>query len=216
MKRIIKGREPQSLFQHRQKQFANYNNYAEKDELRTSLLTEQGHICCYCMQRISIDKMKIEHWKSQDDYEELQLDYNNLLGACQGSEGSPNHLQHCDTKKGNTKITINPVDNLRNCEDLIKYLGNGEISSDDVTINNDLNQVLNLNMQTLVNNRKEVLEVVIKDLKSQHPKGDWTEAILNKKIQQWSDKQNDGKYKPYCQIVIYHLRKKLSSISRRK
>jgi uncharacterized protein (TIGR02646 family) len=216
MKRIVKGREPQSLFQHRQKQFANYNNYAEKDELRTSLLTEQGHICCYCMQRISIDKIKIEHWKSQDDYEELQLDYNNLLGACQGGEGSPNHLQYCDTKKGNTEITINPVDNLRNCEDLIKYLGNGEISSDDVTINNDLNLVLNLNMQTLVNNRKEVLELVLKQLKSQHPKGDWTEAILNKKIQQWSDKQNDGKYKPYCQIVIYHLRKKLSSIGRRK
>lgn len=216
MKHIIKGREPQSLFQHRQKQFVNYNNYPEKDELRISLLTEQGHICCYCMQRISIDKMKIEHWKSQDDYEELQLDYNNLLGACQGGEGSPNHLQHCDTKKGNTEITINPLDNHRNCEDLIKYLGNGEISSDDVTINNDLNQVLNLNMQTLVNNRKEVLELVLKQLKSQYPKGDWTEAILNKKIQQWSDKQNDGKYKPYCQIVIYHLKKKLSSISRRK
>lgn len=216
MKRIVKGREPQSLLQHRLKPFADYDNYPEKDELRTSLLSEQGHICCYCMQRISIDKMKIEHWKSQDDYEELQLNYNNLLGACQGGEGSPNHLQHCDTKKGNTEITINPVDNLRICEDLIKYLGNGEIASDDVTINNDLNQVLNLNMQTLVNNRKEVLELVLKQLKNQYPKGDWTEAILNKKIQQWSDKQSDGKYKPYCQIVIYHFKKKLSSISRRK
>ncbi|MFK0733270.1 MAG: retron system putative HNH endonuclease [Gloeotrichia echinulata GP01] len=216
MKRIIKGREPQSLLEHRLKSFADYDNYSEKDELRESLLTEQGHICCYCMQRISADRMKIEHWQSQDEYEELQLDYNNLLGACEGGQGSPSHLQHCDTKKGNTEITINPLDNHRNCEDLIKYLGNGEISSNDVTINNDLNQVLNLNMQTLVNNRKEVLELVLKQLKSQYPKGDWTEAILNKKIQQWSDKQNDGKYKPYCQIVIYHLKKKLSSISRRK
>ncbi|MBO3457199.1 TIGR02646 family protein [Aetokthonos hydrillicola Thurmond2011] len=216
MKRIVKDREPQSLFQHRQKKFANYNNYVEKDELRVSLLTDQGHICCYCMQRISIDKMKIEHWQSQDNYEHLQLDYNNLLGACQGGEGSPNHLQHCDTKKGNTEITINPLDNHRNCEELIKYHGNGEIYSEDVTINNELNEVLNLNMQTLVNNRKEVLEIVLQQLKIQHPKGNWTEAILNKKIQQWSHKQNDRKYKPYCQIVIYYLKKKLSSISRRK
>jgi uncharacterized protein (TIGR02646 family) len=216
MKRIIKGREPKSLFKHRQKQFANYNNYAEKDELRTSLLTEQGHICCYCMQHISIDKMKIEHWKSQDEYEELQLDYNNLLGACEGGQGSPSHLQHCDTKKGNTKITINPVDNLRNCEDVIKYLGTGKIYSNDETIDEELNDVLNLNMQTLANNRKEVVDLVLKQLRSEHPKGDWTVAILNKKIQQWSNRQKDGKYKPYCQIVIYYLRNKLYRISRRK
>jgi uncharacterized protein (TIGR02646 family) len=216
MKRIIKGREPQSLLEHRLKSFADYDNYSEKDELRESLLAEQGHICCYCMQRISADRMKIEHWQSQDEYEELQLDYNNLLGACEGGQGSPSHLQHCDTKKGNTEITINPLDNHRNCEDVIRYLGNGEISDDDITINNELNQVLNLNMQTLTNNRKEVLELVLKQLKSQHSKGDWTEAILNKKIQQWSDRQKDGKYKPYCQIVIYHLKKKLSSIGRRK
>ena len=78
MKRIVKGREPQSLLEHRLKSFADYDNYSEKDELRESLLTEQGHICCYCMQRISADRMKIEHWQSQDEYEELQLDYNNL------------------------------------------------------------------------------------------------------------------------------------------
>lgn len=167
------------------------------------------------MQRISVDRMKIEHWKSQDEYPQFQLDFNNLLGACEGGQGSPSHLQHCDTKKGNTEITINALDNDRNYEDLIRYRGNGEISSDDITINNELNEVLNLNMQTLVNNRKEVLGLVLKQLKSQYPKGDWTEAILNKKIQQWSDRQKDGKYKPYCQIVIYHLKKKLFSIGRR-
>ncbi|MBA3922889.1 MAG: TIGR02646 family protein, partial [Nostocaceae cyanobacterium] len=181
-----------------------------KDELRASLLTEQGYICCYCMQRISADRMKIEHWRSQDEYPQFQLDYNNLLGACQGGQGSPSHLQHCDTKKGNTEITINPLNNHRNCEDLIKYLATGKIYSDDETIDKDLNDVLNLNMQTLVNNRKEVLELVLKQLKSEYSQGNWTVAILNKKIQQWTNRQTDGRYKPYCQIVIYHLKKKLS------
>ncbi len=210
MKRFVKGREPQSLLEHRLKSFTDYNNYPYKDELRASLLTEQGYICCYCMQRISADRMKIEHWRSQDEYPQFQLDYNNLLGACQGGQGSPSHLQHCDTKKGNTEITINPLNNHRNCEDLIKYLAIGKIYSDDETIDKDLNDVLNLNMQTLVNNRKEVLELVLKQLKSEYSQGNWTVAILNKKIQQWTNRQTDGRYKPYCQIVIYHLQKKLS------
>jgi uncharacterized protein (TIGR02646 family) len=94
MKRIVKGKEPKSLLEHRLKSFADYDNYPEKDKLRESLLTEQGYICCYCMQRIDDSNMKIEHWKSQDDYPELQLDYNNLLGACKGGQGSPKHSQH--------------------------------------------------------------------------------------------------------------------------
>jgi len=212
MKRIVKYREPESLTNHRRKTSADYNNYPEKDKLRSSLLNDQGYICCYCMQRISPEKMKIEHWKSQTKYPELQLDFHNLLAVCMGNEGSPNHLQHCDTKKGNTEITINPADNYRNCEDLIRYSSDGKISSDDLTINNELNQVLNLNMQTLVNNRKEVLDLVIKQLKSKYPQGNWTQSVLNKEIQQWCDQQRDGKYKPYCQIVIYHLKKKLSGI----
>jgi uncharacterized protein (TIGR02646 family) len=208
MKRIIKNQEPKSLLQHRQQPFSDYDNYAKKDELRASLLSEQGYICCYCMQRIRDDKMKIEHWRSQDEYPELQLNYQNLLGACEGNQGSPKHLQHCDTKKGNTEITINPIDN-KNCEDLIKYHPSGEIYSDDETINNDLNKTLNMNMQTLVKNRRVILDEVIKLLMTERPKGDWTAAILNKKIQELSNKQKDEKYQPYCQIAIYYLKKKL-------
>lgn len=144
----------------------------------------------------------------------MQLDYNNLLGACQGGEGVPSHLQHCDTRKGNTEISIsmNPLDNHKNCEDLIRYRGNGQIYSDDVDINKELNEVLNLNMQTLANNRKEVLALVIQQLTKERPQGNWTVAILTQKINEWSNKQQDGKYKEYCQIVIYYLKKKLSSL----
>ncbi|MDF5726209.1 MAG: TIGR02646 family protein [Rhizonema sp. PD37] len=188
MKRIIKGKEPLSLVKHRLKTFADYDNYSKKDELRASILTEQGHICCYCMQRISDSRMKIEHWKSQDDYPELQLDYNNLLGACQGGEGSPKHLQHCDTRKGNTEITINPLDTIKNCEDVIRFLGNGQIYSEDSAIDTELNDILNLNTETLINHRKEVLDLAIRQLSSEYPKGNWTKAILNKKIQEWDDK----------------------------
>jgi hypothetical protein len=113
-------------------------------------------------------------------------------------------LQHCDTKKANATLTINPLDNLKNSEVLIKYLSNGIIYSDDTTIND----VLNLNMQTLANNRKKVLDIILQQLTNEKPKGDWTVAILNTKIQEWSNKQKDDKFKPYCQIAIYYLKKK--------
>ncbi|MBE9212682.1 hypothetical protein IQ247_08245 [Plectonema cf. radiosum LEGE 06105] len=121
-------------------------------------------------------------------------------------------MQHCDTKKGNTRLTINPLDNFKNCEDLIKYLSNGRIYSDDITINNELNEVLSLNMQTLVNNRKVILDTLLEQLKNEKLKGDWTVAMLNRKIQEWSNKQKDEKYKPYCQIAIYYLKNKLSKL----
>ncbi len=40
----------------------------------------------------------------------------NLLAACDGNEGCPRKLQHCDTHKGDGEITINPADSQKNCE----------------------------------------------------------------------------------------------------
>jgi uncharacterized protein (TIGR02646 family) len=80
--------EPKSLRLHRQKSVSNYDNYAEKDDLRRALLEEQGYLCCYCMSRIQTptqDKMKIEHFQSQHEFPELQLNFNNLLASCKGS-----------------------------------------------------------------------------------------------------------------------------------
>ena len=217
MKHIKKDQEPLSLTNYRltipsgsKINIENYNNYREKNDLRQSLLTEQGYICCYCMQRISINNMKIEHWKPQTKYRELQLDYKNLLGACKGGEGSSPQSQHCDTKKGDEEITISPLDNHKNCEGLVKYRANGQIYSEDETINNELDKVLNLNMQTLVVNRREVITLVIKELQRNYPTGTWTAATLNREIKKWNEKKGDGKYRPYCQIVVHHLNKKLS------
>jgi hypothetical protein len=85
MRNIQKATEPQSLTQHRCNSNSNYDNYAEKDDLRKSLIDEQRGICCYCMQRIrpNPESMKIEHWQSQalNKFPEKQLHCGNLLGA---------------------------------------------------------------------------------------------------------------------------------------
>ncbi|MCP2731692.1 retron system putative HNH endonuclease [Limnofasciculus baicalensis] len=207
MKHIVKGKEPQSLLEHRLKSHTNYDNYQQKDDLRESLLTEQGYICCYCMGRIAKDKMKIEHWQPQSSYPDLQLAYQNLLGACKGNERKPKNLQHCDTNKGESKITINPTD--AKCEKLIKYGSNGQISSDDETINQELNEVLNLNTETLTKNRKAVVDAVIKGLEQKYPDKTWTVEILTKEIAKYTKLNQDSQYQPYCQVAISYLHKKL-------
>lgn len=88
------------------------------------------------------------------------------------------------TLKGNAILTINSTDNIKNCETLIKYHLNGEIYSDYLAINEELNKILNLNVPTLKGNRKKVLDAVIQILISEKPKGDWTAAILNNKIKE--------------------------------
>jgi phospho-2-dehydro-3-deoxyheptonate aldolase len=95
LKKIIKNREPKFLIEYKNKfskeelkNFDLYNDFpyktkenCEKDEknLRKILLDEQGYICCYCMSRINCENSKIEHFKPQSKYKELQLDYKNLF-----------------------------------------------------------------------------------------------------------------------------------------
>lgn len=213
MKQINKAKEPASLLEHRKKTHANYDNYSEKDDLRDSLVKEQGYICCYCMQRISpnADKMKIEHNKPQKKYPHKQLDYQNLLASCKGNDGGPKHLpRHCDTSKGEQEITINPADKSRNCETLIKYKSNGRIYSDDPIINKELNDILNLNTQTLVNYRKAIIDQVKKEITCiKGRKSAWSDLDIKTKIKQYETKMNEGKYRPFCQIVIYILKKRI-------
>lgn len=208
MKYIQKEKEPSSFTIYRQQKYAYFDG-CNKDDLRKFLLKEQKYICCYCMQRISEDKMRIEHWRSQSEFPQYQLTYSNLFGACTGNEGKPKRLQHCDVRRENTPLTINPTKPV--CEIIIKFRRNGEIYSDDSDINMDLKETLNLNYEPLRKGRKEKLDFAFENLRKKN-KGTWSKDILQREIDKWENKNNE-KYKAYCQIVIYHLKKKLLSVS---
>jgi len=210
MKHIVKGREPRSLTVHRRQAGADYDNYAEKDDLRDTLLMEQGDLCCYCMRRIAVENMKIEHWASQTRYPNRQLDYQNLLAACEGGMGAPKHLQHCDTRKGDDDIRIHPADRQHNCETYIRYQADGEIYSDNDRINHDLNKVLNLNLQRFCYNRKAVLVGMLDALRKKRPDGVWTKSFLQVEQRRWSHRAAGGQFLEYCQVVSYHLQKKIA------
>ncbi len=165
------------------------------------------------MQRIKIDdvqlmnqKMKIEHWQCQDNYPHLQLNYNNLLVACLGNEGKRSKEQHCDTKKGNLDIKINPTD--QNCETLIKCRTNGKLKSSDPDIQQDLNKTLNLNIDFLVKNRKEAIGTVITQLNRRYPNKSWPQTAIQSLINKLNSKDENGYYSEYCGAVIIYLRTK--------
>ena len=209
MKKIIKQSEPRSLVKHRSQANANYDNYPDKDVLRKSLLKEQGYICCYCMSRIKSDEMKIEHWQPQTKYTSRQLDYRNLLGACMGNQGARPQNQHCDTRKGDSEITINPIEGDKNCENLIKYRPDGKIYSDDVSIHHDLNETLNLNLDFLKKNRSDALFIVIRKLDEKFPNKTWAKITVQKEIDKLNTKDENGFYDAYCQFIVSYLKSKL-------
>ena len=206
MRNIQKKSEPKSLTQHRANTNSDYDNYPQKQDLRDTLVGEQKGICCYCMQRIKAEskKMKIEHWQCQDRYPHQQLDYNNLLGACLGGEGQEPERQHCDTKKGNRDLLYNPADRFDDVESKLQFLRDGQIESDDPQFNQEINDVLNLNENRLVSNRKAVLDAFQQGFMGKNP----TKAGMEKALREWNG-ENGEVLQPFCQVVVYYLRKKL-------
>jgi uncharacterized protein (TIGR02646 family) len=169
VKAITKSTEPASLTLHRATPHSNYENYAQKAELREALVHEQQGLCCYCMARVASNSAdtKIEHWRSRSRYPEAGLVYRNLLGACGGGHGQPRHLQHCDTLKGDRDLKWNPAEPDHPIEQSIRFESDGSIASSDAEFNRQLNEVLGLNVPHLRNSRKGVLTAVLQWWKSE-------------------------------------------------
>jgi uncharacterized protein (TIGR02646 family) len=229
MKHINKNiaNEPQSLREYREitpnTQYDGGNFDAKV--LKQSLLEEQGYICAYCMGRISLDlnenhkpKIEVEHLKPREKYPELELQFNNMLGVCNGlSISHPEKIKnhHCDKTQGNEgKMNgqvefkaINPLYKDKS-ENLLTYTINGEIKpkSGSPDIEHDLNKVLNLNNAVLIKNRKVIIDKVLDDLKKEKSIQQWTVAFFEKHIELWSIRHGDeGKFRQYCMVAIWFL-----------
>ena len=211
MRAIVKAGGPRSLIAYRQTPHSDYDNYPDKDELRQELVGEQRGMCCYCMGRIRAhaSAMKIEHWRCQDRYPGKQLDYRNLLGACRGGEGQPLSLQHCDTRKSNSDLLRNPAEPTHAIEDWVQYGANGTIKSNDVTFDSQLNEILNLNIASLVNHRKGVLDVVLEWWKKEKAKrrGPVPRERIEREIGKHAPAH--GQLAPYRQVAVWWLSRKL-------
>lgn len=201
---IRKKAPPNALSQYNRDPNASFDNMpsAIKDELRQSLLAEQGRICCYCMSRVSFQGSRIEHWLCQEDHSDQELKYNNMMLACHGNEGQPPEKQHCDVKKRNLPLKFNPSNQNHQRQLKIRYLRDGSIESGDTDFNAELENVLNLNLAVLKENRKNIYEAIIKALS----KKGWNFRTINELIQK-NRPSSQGRAEPFCGVALYHLEK---------
>ena len=183
-----------------------------KQILRDSLLKEQGYLCAYCMSKIDDQHTKIEHYEPRN--KENELNYKNLLAVCEGNfSGNDEKHQHCDTKKGNKTLEIDPKNKYHISQ--ISYKPNGTIYSRNEKINYDLNVTLNLNDDEgyLKNNRKEALSALLKKIKQIKDKVKNKNAILEylkKTLNFYTSLDEKGELQPYCGILIEYLEKKIN------
>jgi uncharacterized protein (TIGR02646 family) len=212
MRTIKKGREPKLLETYRQTAGAAFKNLPEnvKEKIQDQLVQEQHGLCCYCQSRIraSWDGMKIEHWQSQspNKYPGRQLDYSNMLGACSGGQKygqkTPREQLHCDSLKADSDLCFSVCDAAHPIERNIKFSSLGRISSGDPDIDDAINKILNLNLDRLVENRKQALTGFLEGLGKR--KVDYT-----KELARWDG--IDGELlPPFSQIVAHYLLRKIN------
>jgi hypothetical protein len=133
-----------------------------------------------------------------------------------GNEGQPREKQHCDTHQGNDLLSRNPANPNDQIEDLIRFLPDGTISSQDARLNHELGQrnpdstfdegVLNLNLPFLRQNRKDKLRAFTKGLQK---RGNLSRGVLERLIAKWRG-DAPGELEAYAPVVVYWLRKRLS------
>lgn len=198
-----------------------------RNEVLTSLLEEQGYLCAYCMQKISLSNATIEHIIGQNYVKgsielgkQNQINYDNFLAVCEGKSCKGN--LHCDKSRANYQkersLFANPLENriMKNVKfnskgliyykdfieiETIETLNNHADLDEDSNIRYDIHKVLNLNCQNLKARREAMINALKKLTKN------WTNTSkIQTKFADYQRKQSDG-YIEFCQVAIYFLNK---------
>lgn len=218
MLNIKKGPTPNELAVFQREEGATYDSPGfPREAVYEALLKEQGYLCAYCMARISLDSIHIEHWVpqshskkgyeelTQEDCDRLAIDYKNMLGVCPGGKGKAKRYTTCDCHRGNQYIFVTPLESWM--VETLQYGRDGKISSTHKNIDEDIDGPLHLNEATLMANRRAAWEACKKVLIKKKNAGTWTAAMLDKQISHYERTDEDGQKQPYAGIVLYWLRK---------
>lgn len=210
MRYFKKGRAPNCLTAAGSKKGAAFGDLETscKNRLRTALGREQGWLCCYCMQRINDNwrTVKIEHRQSRSTSPSLQLEWKNLLAACPGGQDGPRSDQHCDTRKGDRSISLDPTN--PNIETEVHYLADGRVKSDNVMLDIELNEVLGLNQPFLRRNRKAKLDGFIAEM-TRRDRRSWSVRTLENEVHRYEQPVN-GELPEYLGVIVWWIRKKIA------
>jgi uncharacterized protein (TIGR02646 family) len=178
--------------------------------LRKSLLTEQGYICCYCQQKISLElkTIAVEHLTARAVDGTSLFEYDNLLASCLGGrhdESDETQPKYCNHERGSQFLDITPLQ--KDCEQYFDYI---QIEDDEewqikiLGITENAQKVittLNLNTPKLCRLRGEALRPFLEYLTIQE-----AIIILNKLKIELANILNQP-LRPFMQILIKLLEK---------
>jgi uncharacterized protein (TIGR02646 family) len=175
---------------------------ATKGQLLAALIAEQGKLCAYTMRRINKESSHVEHIKPQSicraDLHGSDLDYTNLV-ACFPREGMTGAYCYGAQSKGSWwdddgAEFVSPLQS--SCERFFRFDLDGEIAavknrgSANTTI-----KVLRLNQQSLVEDRKRVIEEFLYGPSGDDPmspaKAQRTQVII-------CDRDGHGRFVEFC------------------
>lgn len=222
MKTIYKNDEPQEILQWKSK-FKNKNGrvprYSDLNEvenlphkifLKNSLISEQGHICCYCCKPIDTKNSHIEHIrpKERNEYRAISLEYENLLASCQGYHDREENCGHSKDNAFNEELFVSPLE--ENCESLFEFSDRGKIKAVDgneragYTI-----ELLNLDTEQLDAARTEAMWV-------SGAMDELTEDECQKLLDKFENVDERGRYAGFSDAIVYQLKKQLAYLTRDK
>ena len=222
MRWIRKKDEPQDLvlwkrkFKNMHNRFPSYfdlnksENQSEKRILKSSLIEEQGHICCYCCKPISTENSHIEHIrpKERDEYRELSLEYENLLASCQGYNDREENCGHSKENEFDEELFISPLD--KDCESYFEFSSRGKIKAVDGN-QRAVYTIDKLNLDTgALNAAREAA------MWESGAMQDITEERCLFLLDKYERADKDGKYAGYSDEIIYHLKKRLKRLRQEK
>jgi uncharacterized protein (TIGR02646 family) len=179
----------------------------DKQNFHHHLIAEQGHICCYCGDRIVSSDSHIEHFQPQTDFAHLELDYFNLLASCQ-NKLEPKEPRHCGMGKGDwfdDRLLVSPL--IADCEDFFEYTAIGEILPSRKLLKNpaaaETIERLRLNIPKLQATRTGAIDSLYDD-----PALDLALSAdeIDKLIHYYSQTDENGQYQRYCQAIVYILK----------
>lgn len=220
MKTIYKNDEPQEILQWKSK-FKNKNGrvprYSDLNEvenlphkilLKNSLLSEQGHICCYCCKPIDTKNSHIEHIrpKERDEYRAISLEYENLLASCQGYHDREENCGHSKDNAFNEELFVSPLE--ENCESLFEFSDRGKIKAADgneraaYTI-----EILNLDTEQLNAARTEAMWV-------SGAMDELTEDECRRLLDKFQSVDERGRYAGFSDAIVYQLKKQLAYLTK--
>lgn len=188
MKHIMKNDEPQVFIEW--KALANEDwqpTYSVlsgniKRAVKEALMAEQGHICCYCEQRLADDDSHIEHFRPQHNPAVDPLDYCNLLCSCQKQikKGEPRHCGNLKDDWFDPDLLVSPFD--PSCEERFVFEGDGVIkpaADQDMAASKTINK-LGLDIPKLNSFRGKVIEPFLDDGLSNEEFQAFVSGYLNK------------------------------------